>query len=187
MGKDTSPRYADESDARMDIERNPQNAQAHYNLGQLLAQDPTRISEAEAGYRQAIELEPNTALYVYRLGLVLHEKLQSYQQAEDAYRRAIALAPDDAFFYGGLVSLLMQQSRRAEALALSAQMRSLLNTSENWYGLATLDSILGNVDAAIEHLRKAASRLDFSPAWARSDADLAAIRGDPRFDEIVDV
>jgi Flp pilus assembly protein TadD len=176
-----------EATARRAIELNPHSAIAYYNLGLLLAQDPVRVSEAEAAYRKAIELEPNNARYVYRLGLLLHEELHRLEEAESAYGRAIRLAPDDPFFYGGLLSLLIQRSRRTEALVLAGKMRTLLNASENWYGLATLDAILGNVEAAIEHLRKAAGKEDFNSEWARKDPDLATIRGDPRFVEIVSI
>ena len=171
--------------ARKAIERNPHSAIAYYNLGLLLAQDPERIVETEAAYRKAIELEPNNPRYIYRLGLLLHEDLHQLEEAESAYRRAITLAPEDPFFYGGLLSLLMQQSRRTEALVLGRKMRPLLDASENWYGLATLDSILGNVNAAIEHLRKAAGKEDFNSEWACKDPDLASLHADPRFGEIV--
>ena len=90
-----------------------------------------RLREAEASYRKAIELEPNAAQYVYRLALLLHEELHRPDEAEAAYRRAIALAPEDPFFYGGLISLLVGQSRRAEALLFSEKMRALLGAGQN--------------------------------------------------------
>jgi len=168
------------------IELNPENASAYYNLGMMLAQDSTRLGEAETVYHKAIVLEPNNAQYIYRLGLLLHEELHHLEEAETAYRQAIALAPDDPFFYSGLISLLVQQSRQAEAMPLSIKMRAMLSTTENWYGLATLDAILGNTEAAIEYLRQAARDENFNRHWARNDPDLSAIRNDPRFDEIVD-
>jgi tetratricopeptide (TPR) repeat protein len=185
MSKDLPHRPDNESEARQAIERNPHSAQTYYHLGLLLAQAPARASETEAAYRRAIELAPDNARYVYRLALWLHENAQRLAEAESAYRRAIALAPTDPFVYGGLVSLLMQQARHSDALTIGAEMRTLLTASENWYGLAALDAILGNVDVAIDHLRKAASGANFNRKWARNDPDLAALRDDPRFDEIV--
>ena len=175
----------DEIVSRKEVELNPHSAIAYYNLGLLLAQDPARISEAETAHRKAIELEPNNARYVYRLTLLLHENLRRLEDAEAAYRQAIHLAPDDPYFYSGFVSLLIQQSRRSEALALSIKMRALLSARENWYGLATLEAILGNSEAAIEYLRQAARETTFNRQWARNDPDLDSIRDDPRFDEIV--
>ena len=185
MSNEIPRRPDNETDARAAIERNPQSGLAYYHLGLLLAQDPTRLDETEAAYRQAVALEPENPRYIYRLGLFLHENLQRLDEAERAYRRAIALAPADPFVYGGLVSLLMQQARRSDALALSQQMRALLEAQANWYGLATLDAILGNGNTALEHLQQAANGENFNREWARIDPDLAAIRDDPRFAAIV--
>ncbi len=175
----------DEAAARNAIELAPHNAAGWYSLGLLLAQDPARAREAEAAQRKAIALEPNNARYVYRLGLLLHENLQRYEEAEAAYRHAIDLAPDDPFCYSGLVSLLIQQNRRADALAVVEKMRALLSAGEQWYGLAALDSLLGNIDAAIEFLKKAAREDNFNRTWATRDPDLELIRSDPRFGAIV--
>ena len=185
MPKTTPSMPDDETDIRKEIEQDPQNAKAYYDLGYLLAQNPARANEAETVYRRAIALEPNNAKYIYRLGLLLHDHLHRFGEAEIAYRRAVKLAPENPFYYGGLISLLIQQSRRSDALALSVKMRALLNTSEQWYGLATLDAILGNTDAAFESLRKATSTNKIDREWARNDPDLASIRSDPRFDKII--
>ena len=174
-----------EATFRKAIELDPENASAHYNLGMLLAQDSTRLREAEAAYYRAIELEPHNAKYIYRLGLLLHENLQRPGEAETLYRRSIALASDDPFFYSGLISLLVQQSRQTEAMPFSEKMRAMLNATENWYGLAALEAVLGNTEAAIEYLRQAARSENFNHHWARNDPDLSSIRNDPRFDEIV--
>jgi tetratricopeptide (TPR) repeat protein len=185
MTNEIPRRPDDETAARRAIEIHPHSAIAHYNLGLLLAQDSARTSEAETAYRRAIELDPNNARYVYRLGLLLHEDLHRFAEAEIAYRRAIELAPDDPFYYGGLVSLLVQQSQHSDAIALGAKMCALLNANKNWYGLATLDAILGNVEAALGFLRRASREATFNPQWARNDPDLATIRADSRFEEIV--
>jgi len=169
------------------IELEPNNARFVYRLGLLLHENLHGFAEAEIAYRRAIELEPNNARFVYRLGLLLHENLHGFAEAEIAYRRAIELAPADPYYYCGLVSLLVQQQRRSDALMLGARMRELLNVNENWYGLATLDAILGNVEEAIESLRKAADSDNFNREWARIDPDLAAIRGHDSFDEIVGI
>ena len=185
MANDLPRMPEDETSARKAIEVDPHSAITYYNLGFLLAQDSAHASEAETAYRKAIELEPHNARYVYRLGLLLHENLHRFGEAEIAYRRAIDLAPDDVSYYGGLISLLVQQSRRSEALALSIKMRAVLSASKTWYGLATLDAILGNVEAAIESLRQAAREANFDRQWALNDPDLALIRDDPRFDAVV--
>jgi tetratricopeptide (TPR) repeat protein len=185
MTSDTPPMPENETAARQAIAVEPDSAIAYYHLGYLLMPDPNRASEAETALRRAIELDPNSARYSYRLALLLHEQLQRFEEAEIAYRRAVEIAPDDPFYYSGLINFLVQQSRRAEALTLSTRMRALLNTSQHWYGLAVLDAILGNVEAAIDSLRQAARQPSFDHEWARKDPDLASIRTDPRFEEIV--
>jgi tetratricopeptide (TPR) repeat protein len=184
--KDEESMIENEATLRKAIELNPHSAIAYYNLGLLLSQDPSRVSDAETAYRKAFELESNNPKYIYRLGLLLHENLHRFEEAETAYRLAIELAPDEAFYYGGLISLLVLESKRSEALALSIKMRAMLNINKNWYGLATLDAILGNVEPAIGYLRQAAVEASFNREWARNDPDLSSIRNDPRFDEIVD-
>ena len=174
-----------EAAIRKTIAFNPQSAISYYMLGLLLEQDPARASEAEAMYRRAVELEPNNPKYIYRLGLLYHENLHHLEEAEAAYRRSIELAPDDAFYYGGLISLLILESRRSEALALSIKMRAMLNAGKNWYGLAALDAVLGNVEESINYLKQAAEEGHLNREWARNDPDLALIRRDPRFNEIV--
>ena len=64
-------------------------------------------------------------------------------------------------------------------------MRALLEGGENWYGLATLDAILGNIELAMEYLRKAARESNFDPRWARNDPDLSSLRGHPGFEELL--
>ena len=174
-----------EAAIRQSIHRDPQNAACFYQLGLLLEQDASRSGEAEAAYRRALTLEPTNPRHVYRLGLLLHELLKRPDEAEVAYHKAIALAPDDAFYYGGLVSLLIQQSRRAEAVEIGNRMRALLEARAQWYGLAALEAILGNVDTALVALGKAAQEAGFNRDWAQRDPDLANIRSDQRFGEIV--
>ncbi len=53
------------------------------------------------------------------------------------------------------------------------------------YSLACLESICGNVDAALAALRRAATKDGFDADWARKDWDLQWVRADPRFEEIL--
>ena len=174
-----------EAGARRALALDPHSAIAHYNLAFCLESDPARAAEAETLYRRAIDLDPTSARCIYRLALLLHEQLHRPAEAEAAYRRAIDLAPCDPFYYGGLVSLLIHQSRRPEALPLAAKMRALLTAGRLWYGLAALDALLGNTEAAMEHLKRAAREGKMNADWACKDPDLASIRDDPRFSEIV--
>lgn len=53
------------------------------------------------------------------------------------------------------------------------------------YNLACAEARLGNTDVAFDHLREAVSERDSLGELARTDEDLASLRGDARFEEIV--
>ena len=53
------------------------------------------------------------------------------------------------------------------------------------YNLACAEARLGETDAAFEHLREAIAERDSLLELARTDEDLASLRGDARFEEIV--
>jgi hypothetical protein len=56
-------------------------------------------------------------------------------------------------------------------------------SGDDWYNRACMET--DNFDLAFEHLRQAAQRERFNPAWAWDDPDLQWIRDDPRFTKIV--
>jgi tetratricopeptide (TPR) repeat protein len=162
-----------------------ETAEGYYQLGLRLSDNPARLDDALAAFQKSAELDPGSPRPVYRLALLLHENFHRPQEAEAAYRRAVELAPEDPYYYGGLINLLIQQDRRGEALELSRTMQALLNAAGNWYGLAALEAVLGNREPALDALQRAAQSPQFNRAWASSDPDLVSIRGDPRFDEII--
>jgi tetratricopeptide (TPR) repeat protein len=53
------------------------------------------------------------------------------------------------------------------------------------YTLACLESLAGNRDSAIEHLRQAAAREPRIAEWSKDDPDLDPIRDDPRFESAI--
>jgi tetratricopeptide (TPR) repeat protein len=53
------------------------------------------------------------------------------------------------------------------------------------YTLACLESLDGNADAAIEHLRQAAAQEPKIAEWSKDDSDLDPIRDDPRFESAI--
>jgi len=53
------------------------------------------------------------------------------------------------------------------------------------YNLACAEARLGETDAAFEHLREAVAERESFAELARGDEDLASLRGDARFEEIV--
>src|SRR5262249_57359194 len=74
------------------LEREPDNAETHYNLGLVLAA-LGRNGEAEASYRRGLALRPGSVDGHNNLGVLL-EQTGRYDEAEACYRRAIEIAPE---------------------------------------------------------------------------------------------
>lgn len=54
-----------------------------------------------------------------------------------------------------------------------------------YYNVACIESLAGQKDAALEHLRKAVELSERTKEFAKGDSDLDPIRGEPAFAEIV--
>jgi Flp pilus assembly protein TadD len=78
---------------RKSIDLDEYNAEAHFNLGLLLADDDQN-DEAEKLLRRATELDPNSSRSHGRLGILLHEQGR-YSEAESELRRTIEIDPTD--------------------------------------------------------------------------------------------
>jgi hypothetical protein len=72
------------------------------------------------------------------------------------------------------------QSDRAEELTESGQRYAV-----PLYNLACCESLAGRTDEALEHLGQAIELMDGMREYAKGDSDLDAIRGEPRFEELV--
>lgn len=91
----------------------PDLAEAHANLGWLLARDGRR-AEAEACYRQALDLAPSVpGIHLNFAALLLAGK--RFREAEAAYQQALLLEPGAPAAWSGLGALLAAQKREDEA------------------------------------------------------------------------
>jgi tetratricopeptide (TPR) repeat protein len=91
---------------------NPQDADVHYNLGNLLAEQG-RAEEAEKAYREVLRINPRYADAHYNLGNLLAEQGRA-EEAEKAYREVLWINPRYADAHYNLGYLLAKQNR-AEA------------------------------------------------------------------------
>jgi tetratricopeptide (TPR) repeat protein len=73
-----------------------------------------------------------------------------------------------------------EQPERAREI-LEEGLRLYPESSGMYYELACLEARLGRSDEALAALREAVKRRPEAAAWARTDADLAPLRDDPRF------
>ena len=95
------------------VELAPENAEAHYNLGNTLHK-LGRLEEAETSCRKASELKTDYFEAHYNLGNTLKE-LGRFKEAEESYRQVIDLKPDFASAYNNLGSALKELGRFDEA------------------------------------------------------------------------
>jgi tetratricopeptide (TPR) repeat protein len=102
-------------------------------------------------------------------------------------RARIASDPGDsrALYLGA--SLLQHLGREAEALEWSNRAIELdPNESATFYNLACFHAVGGRKEEAIAMLERAASLGWNRSAWARHDSDLESLRGDPRFERLLE-
>ncbi len=92
----------------------PEYADAHYNLGVLLAEDPERQDEAEQAYRNTIAIDPDYTSAHNNLGLLFGEDPKRQDEAEQAYRNAIAIDPDYTHAHHNLGVLLAKDPERQD-------------------------------------------------------------------------
>ncbi len=97
------------------IEAQPDNWEAHNNLGNVLA-DLGDFDRAAASLQRAVALNPGYALGHNNLGTVLREQGR-LDQAVAAYRRALAIDPDLSGAHFNLGTALRDQNKPDQAVA----------------------------------------------------------------------
>src|SRR5262245_26443621 len=97
------------------LERDPDNATAHNNLGFLLAQQGD-VEGAIAHYERALELEPRKSMALANLGLA--RAVQGEMDAAvEMLGRAVEADPRNVLAWDNLAKLLLRAGRLAQAEA----------------------------------------------------------------------
>jgi tetratricopeptide (TPR) repeat protein len=175
-------RYPEAEEAyRQAIANDPNDAAAYSNLGLLLHEKLERYAEAEEAYRQAIAKDPNLAQAYNNLAVMLRQ-IGREMDAIPILEKWMAVAPDDFNPFLGIASIQKRLGKPVSEEYLK-RARALI-PSEDWYNLACLESVGGNLEAAFEYLEKAAQKGKFNPNWAWKDPDLVWLQEEPRFAEI---
>ncbi len=131
------------------LAQEPENADAHHLLGQLLA-GANRATEAVHHLEKAVELSPNEALYLRSLGLALRRQ-NRFREAAETFMRADRAKPNDPVIKTNLADTfsaagLYQQAvpLYREALALQADSPAIRRN------LAQCFSLMGQYDDAVK-------------------------------------
>ena len=107
---------AAEHNYREILRRRPDDADAHYNLGNLLVQKQ-RLEEAERHFRMAFTLQPQSAPAAGNLGGALL-RLERYDEAETYLRRALELDPGQTAARLNRAAIMEVRGRFDETIAL---------------------------------------------------------------------
>ncbi|RMG11205.1 MAG: tetratricopeptide repeat protein [Cyanobacteria bacterium J055] len=167
------------------LELRPDYAEAWNNRGSILAQWQ-RLPDALTCYDKALQLQPTYADAWYNRGLILHE-LGQYTESLLSYDRAMPQQRDrpELWRHRGLALVALNQY----AAAIAAYNKALYLTPADpdlLYRKAGCYALQGTIDLAFATLQQA---IDGCPAYRQSakiDAEFAPLRGDPRFQELVE-
>lgn len=134
--------------------KQPANARAHNNLGEVLFR-AGRVEESAASYRRALALQPRYPEPHYNLGVAL-AALGDLDGAVRHYTAALAEAPDYPQALNNLGNALVRLGRRDEAIARyeeAIRRRPDFPEAHNNLGNALLES--GRVEAALAAFHRA--------------------------------
>jgi protein O-mannosyl-transferase len=152
---------------RIGLRMEPENGEAHLNLGTLLAGIPGRADEAKSEFQKAAELNPDSAHAHADLGSLLAQAGQ-LPDAVAEFQTAIRLDPGEAELHCNLGNALARlPGRLSEAIAqFQAALRIDPNLAEAHFMLgAALEGLPGRTaDAIAEYQAALRIRPDFPAA-----------------------
>jgi len=154
--------------------RRPGNADAHFNLGHVLA-DEGRTEEAETQYAEAVRLEPAFAQAQTNLADA-QDRLGRSEAALAHFETAVRLRPDLVEAQNDLGNLLLRQGRTADAIA---HYRTALHwqpgTAMTHCNLGLALTQAGQLDEAAQELRIA---LRLKPDFPEAYFNLGNVRAE---------
>jgi tetratricopeptide (TPR) repeat protein len=103
------------------IETNPEDAQAYYQLGNLLA-NFGRLDEAAENWNLSVSLDPSLSIPWRNLGLYYWVVKDDPARSIECYRNAIEKRPGDQTLYRDLAYVLRDDGKRPEAIRLLEDM-----------------------------------------------------------------
>lgn len=170
---------------RRAVELKPDFADAHQNLGLLLASAPGGAEEAYRELRRSTDLAPNDPAGWTHLGLV-SRRLGKTEEALAAHRRAAGLSPADSDVQFNLGVSLWNARATAEAAAAFEKSAALKpSNARARYWLAACVGAGGDASRAMTELEGAIRAAPELKVEAKTDPILAPLRGVPRFREVI--
>jgi tetratricopeptide (TPR) repeat protein len=168
---------------RAGVALRPQNAAAHFNLGEALREkawrdnsvhDPQRLAEVEAEYRQALGIKKDYASAHYGLATI-HWARERLDEAIAEFREAVRLQPDiyEAQYALGTLLCSRQHDYRGGAAAFQAAVRLKPDDAKAHFSLGVALERQGNYDQASAAYHRA---LELEPKNEEARARLAQLK-----------
>jgi tetratricopeptide (TPR) repeat protein len=153
------------------VERNPESAQAHADLGGLL-ENQGNVVEAEKHYRQAVQQKNPPTKALYNLGMIL-AKRNNFAEAIEFLQRARAASPSDEDIHYDLALALAVRGDDQRAIAeLRETVRIEPLYTKAYYNLAVLLARQGQSGEAVASLRAA---INADPLFAKAHYQLGVM------------
>ncbi|MFW9918864.1 MAG: tetratricopeptide repeat protein [Candidatus Thorarchaeota archaeon] len=148
-----------------------------------------RFEEALRLLKSVLQQDENEWKVCTELGHLCIDKGE-YKKATTMFERAVILKPDMAGLWSNLgyakktngdLDGAIHDTRKAKSLA-----KDSFELHGAMYNLSCYLALSGKTESAMEYLAKACKGEPSLKEWARTDSDLASLRSDPRFDEILE-
>lgn len=163
------------------VNKSPQNARAHTNLGACLCEAGADLDETILHYRLAVELDPQYALAHHNLGVALY-RCSRIDEAQTQYRQALAIDPNYADACNSYGLLLENRGAVVQALAYYRKALDLKPGSKEAY--TNLGNVLHRQGRSAEAVASYRNALQIDPHYAEAHYNLAiALNGQGRTEE----
>lgn len=154
-------------DAREAVRKNPNDANAHFNLGNAYSR-LGQYQDAITPYKEAIRIKPDDAFAHYNLGLA-YGKSGRYQEAIASNKEALRIKPDFASAHYNLGSTYKKSGQYQEAIAsFKEAIRIKTNDADAHYNLGWVYKNMDRNDEAIASYKEAL-RIDPNHTRARDN------------------
>ncbi len=107
-----------------------------------ILQEQGNIRDAIQGYKKAIILAPDTGILYSRLGSLLSKYKYDKNEAIEMFYKAVEVEPDDPDVYFQLAFFLDYQERKAEALPLYKEAKSLYEAKGDRQGVVASEKLI---------------------------------------------
>ena len=166
------------------------NAKAHSNLG-ILFYDVGKFEQALPQFQESVRLEPNSPLKHHNLGDVFarlgrdSEARAEYRHAAQLCRDELQVNPRNAVNIATLAVLESKLGQRDEARRHAESARALEpGNPDVLYSAAIVYARANDADRALDTLAESI-KVGYSRARAARDPELAGVRSDPRFADVM--